>query len=143
MRAVPDISKLGRMAEQRSVRFTVAGVALMQHVASLLEPLNLTPSRALALGYIDAHPGCDQTSLGKAMVLVDNLEAAGFVRRDPGPDRRTHALHLTAEGQATMENALRVNEEILSTLLGGVQAPDWPIVARVIDDMLARAAASD
>ena len=42
-----------------------------------------------------------------------------------------------------MENALRVNEEILSTLLGGVQAPDWPIVARVIDDMLARAAASD
>ncbi len=80
---------------------------------------------------------------GSTMVLVDNLEAAGFVRRDPGPDRRTHALHLTAEGQATMENALRVNEEILSTLLGGVQAPDWPIVARVIDDMLARAAASD
>jgi len=59
---------------------------------------------------------------GSTMVLVDNLEAAGFVRRDPGPDRRTHALHLTAEGQATMENALRVNEEILSTLLGGVQA---------------------
>lgn len=145
MRAVPDISELGRMKDQESVRLSIAGVALMRHVALLLEPLKLTPSRSLALDFIDAHPGADQISLGRAMgmnrgstmVLIDHLESTGFVRRDPGPDRRSNALYLTREGESALESALRVNEEMFSTVFAGVKPSDWAPLRRMIDEVLA------
>lgn len=146
MRAVPRISDLGRMGGQESVRFTIGGVAFMRHVADLLEPLKLTPSRSLALAFIDSHPGQDQTSLGKAMgmnrgstmVLVDTLEKAGFVRRDPGPDRRSHALQLTPAGQAALEGALELNEQIMATIMGDLSPGELQTLSKIIDIVLER-----
>ena len=140
MRSFPKVSELGKMGEQKCVLLSVASYAFMEHCAARLAPLNLTLSRSLALAYIDTHPGCDQTSLGKAMgmnrgstmQLVDNLEKTGFVRRDAGPDRRSNALHLTADGRRALDKALKVDEAILNSVLAGLSDRDWKVIFKLI-----------
>jgi DNA-binding MarR family transcriptional regulator len=81
-----------------------------------------------------------QTSLSKAMgmnrgstmQLVDNLEKTGFVRRDAGPDRRSNALHLTADGRRALDKALKVDEAILNSVLAGLSDRDWKVVFKLI-----------
>jgi DNA-binding MarR family transcriptional regulator len=140
MRALPNISELGKLRDQKSVLLTIAGYAFMRQCASLLSPLNLTPSRAIALAFIDSHPGADQTSFGRAMgmnrgsamQLVDNLEKTRLVRRDPGADRRSNALRLTAEGHTALEGALKVDEVILKTVFSGLSEKDWRVIFKLM-----------
>lgn len=140
MRVLPDIASLGKMRSQRSVLLTIAGVAFMEHCATLLAPLRLTPSRAIALAYIEAHPGADQASLGRAMgmnrgstmLLVDKLEQAGLVERGPGPDRRSNALQLSPKGIRIFEQALEIDEVALSSKLGWMREEDWSVLSRVV-----------
>jgi DNA-binding MarR family transcriptional regulator len=140
MRSFPKVSELGRMGEQRCVLLSIASYVFMEHCAARLAPFNLTLSRSLALAYIDAHPSCDQTSLGKAMgmnrgstmQLVDNLERLSFVRRDPGADRRSNALHLTREGRKAFEEALKVDEAIVDSALSSLNERDWRVVFKLM-----------
>ena len=140
MRSFPKVAELGKMRDQKCVLLSVASHAFMELCAARLAPLNLTLSRSLALAYVDAHPGCDQTSLGRAMgmnrgstmQLVDNLERTGFVRREPGPDRRSNALHLSKEGRKALDKALKVDEAILDSALGELTERDWKVVLNLI-----------
>ncbi len=141
MRSFPKVAQLGRMGDQRSVKLAVASYAFMEHCATRLASLNLTLSRSLALAYVDAHPGCDQISLGKAMgmnrgstmQLVDNLERSGFVSREAGPDRRSNALQLTKAGRKVFERALEVDAAIFSSIFARLSDRDWKVVTKVVD----------
>jgi DNA-binding MarR family transcriptional regulator len=64
---------------------------------------------------IDANPGLSQTQLGNALgidrstvvAVIDRLESRGLVARQPSPnDRRSHALHLSDSGKATLRRLI-------------------------------------
>ena len=82
---------------------------------------SLTRSAALVL--LDDVPGCSIEWLARSLDLshsatvrlVDRLVTAGLARRDPGPDRRTTALRLTADGRLAMT---RVRERRAAVLRG-------------------------
>ena len=52
-----------------------------------------------------------------AVRLVDRLAAAGYVERGPGPDARTVAIHLTAEGRRVAERVTAARAEVLEGAL--------------------------
>lgn len=79
-----------------------------------LEPHGLTPAKLTALMLIRANPGCDQTTLGRAlsinrssaMKLVNGLAARGLIERRPGRNLRTNALHLLPHGETQLVGLL-------------------------------------
>lgn len=82
--------------------------------------LRLTRPHAGILRVIAASPGLTQQALGHALgilpsrlvILLDELEQRGLIERRPVPtDRRAYALHLSAAGQAAMEQIGRVARE--------------------------------
>lgn len=143
---LPDAFGLGPMRHRPGVRFSFAGTAFLNRYAALLEPLSLTPSRVLALAYINEHPGRDQSSLGRvmginrasAMLLIDKLEGHAFVERRPGPDRRTNALFLRPEGQAAFQAALQVEIELHDTVFGWMGEEEEASFFAIIDEVTAR-----
>ena len=69
-----------------------------------------------ALVHLDAYPGESVQALARvlgvsqpaAVKIADRLAADGLLERRPGADRRTLALHLTAEGSAAAAGVLSV-----------------------------------
>ena len=95
-----------------------------------LEPYGLTPAKLTALLLIRDNPGCDQTTLGKAlnvnrssaMKIVNTLAEQDLIERRPGRDLRSNALHLTTIGKtrvAEMMRAIRVSDERVAQPLSG------------------------
>jgi DNA-binding MarR family transcriptional regulator len=89
-----------------------AQIVLYEDFDRSLLGTGLTPQRFAALVIIGANPGLSQTRLGHilgiarsgAMVLTDWLEQERLAeRRSRDGDRRTHGLHLTATGEASLK----------------------------------------
>jgi len=103
-----EIAAFGVLGSRLGLQLHYADVRVMAGLSARLAPLGVTPARATAIVYIGLHPGCDQTTLGRALGVnrastvkaVDEMEALGAIERRPGRDRRTNALHLTADGEA-------------------------------------------
>ncbi len=90
------------------------GHHIADRFADGLSPLGLRPAHFGVLSHLKEADGRSQQQLAdllrihrNAMVgLVDDLEAAGLVRRAPHPeDRRAHAVHLTDRGLTTLREA--------------------------------------
>ncbi len=76
----------------------------------------VTPGRFGVLTLIAANPGLNQSDLAAALGIdrstlvpvIDVLEAKRLVARHPSPtDRRTNALHLTRQGEASRRDLER------------------------------------
>lgn len=88
----------------------MARLRVMEAAHAALAPFGISPARVTALALIRAQPGLDQSALGRAlsinrasaMKLVNQLVERGLVERRPGRNLRSHALHLTAEGEAQL-----------------------------------------
>ena len=88
----------------------------------------LTPATMTALLVVHDRPGCDQTTLGRAlfgnrsvgMKVASRLEADGYLARGEGRDRRSKGLYITPEGEAVLQEALSRHaraEAVLSSRL--------------------------
>lgn len=91
-----------------------AQLAAFQHFAAATG--GMTPGRFGVLTLIAANPGLSQSDLAAALGIdrstlvpvIDELEAKHLVARLPSPsDRRTNALHLTREGEASRHECER------------------------------------
>jgi DNA-binding MarR family transcriptional regulator len=70
---------------------------------------------------------------GNVSGLVDRLAAAGLVERRSLPgDRRSHALHLTAEGRALTEQGLALQRRLVAATLGRLAPRDLVELDRII-----------
>ncbi|RSV36826.1 MarR family transcriptional regulator [Sphingomonas sp. ABOLD] len=103
----------------------MARLRLMEAAHAALAPYGISPARVTALALIRAQPGLDQSALGRAlsinrasaMKLVNLLVERGLVERRPGRDLRSHALHLTAEGETQLpEMVARLRESEVPVL---------------------------
>jgi len=80
-----------------------------------LGDLQLTPATITALLLVRDRPGCDQTTLGRAlfgnrsvgMKVASRLEAEGHMERGEGRDRRSKGLYITAKGEEVLADAMR------------------------------------
>ncbi len=62
---------------------------------------------------------------GNVSGLVDRLVEAGLVDRKPIPgDRRSHALHLTAEGRRIAAEGMEVQKRFIQETIGKLPAKD-------------------
>ncbi len=120
------------------VKHTGFLLARMGHVAakqfaSRLEQLGLTTRMWGALNVLDHEGAITQHTLGKCtgidpssmVATIDDLEAAGLVERRRHPsDRRAHAVHLTAEGRATLARGRRLARQAQEDLLSPLNADE-------------------
>lgn len=89
-------------------------VWVFQDFIRSLAPLEIRPAQYSVLMVIGANPGLSQSDLADTLAIerarlvhvLDKLEKRGFTERQASPhDRRSHALHLTPEGQKVLKQA--------------------------------------
>lgn len=133
-----------RLNEIIGYRLDMARCAALRSLHRLLDDTPFCPADTTALLLIREQPGCDQTTLGKAlagnrsvgMKVATRLEARGLLVRGEGRDRRSKGLHITPEGEAVLADLLdrhkraearlaaaldRVERDMLLMLLGKIE----------------------
>ncbi|MBI4967158.1 MAG: MarR family transcriptional regulator [Rhodospirillales bacterium] len=110
-----DVSALSDMVGYRLRRATAA--VYLDFIATF-RATQLRPTQFSVLTVIATNPGRTQSAIAQALhlkranfvVLLDELEARGLIRRAPSRgDRRSYALHLTDKGQAALKTLRRLN----------------------------------
>ena len=99
-----------------------AKLGVLSHLARADEPL---PLRALA--------ELQQCGPSNITTLVDRLETAGLVRRDPDPaDRRSIRASLTPAGRDAATRGTRVWEDVSADFLAGLPAAESAALAQTL-----------
>lgn len=109
-------------------RLDMVRCAALRSVHRLLSDTPFRPADTTALLLVNEHPGCDQTTLGRAlaanrsvgMKVAARLEARGLLARAEGRDRRSKGLFLTPAGETTLAGLLDRHdkaEQILTSAL--------------------------
>lgn len=102
-------------------------------------------AHAAALVHLDAYPGEPVGALAAvlgvsqpaAVKIVDRLAADGLVQRRPGPDRRTHALHLTPDGRHAAAEVLAERASELDGLLQVLGPAEQRQLERLLERLVA------
>lgn len=89
-----------------------ASVAMMADLGRRLQEVKLRPTEATILLLIEANPGCIQSEIGRILgiqranmvPMIAALEKVGLIVRS-AMDGRSYALHLTEQGEATLQAA--------------------------------------
>ena len=109
-RGRPEVD-LDGLADHLGYLIRRAQLWVFEDFARTLAPLDIRPAQYSVMTVVSANPGLTQTSVGVALgierarlvYLLDELEGRGFVTRKAcATDRRSHALHLTAEGRKAL-----------------------------------------
>src|SRR5918999_5712193 len=87
-------------------------------------------------GYLDGSPidsvrGPLRLTHSATVRVVDRLVAAGLVRRREGPDRRSVAVELTAEGHSAAAEAVRARGEALEEALSDLDPNERTELSRL------------
>jgi DNA-binding MarR family transcriptional regulator len=91
-----------------------AQVWVFQDFIRTLSVIDIRPAQYSVLVVIGANPGLSQAELADRLAIerarlvhmLDHLQRRGLTERLPSPtDRRTHALHLTKDGQKLLKRA--------------------------------------
>ena len=98
-----------------------AQIAVFQDVFRAFSEVGIRPAHFSVLTVIAHNPGRTQSQVAAALgikrtnfvALIDSLERRGLAERRPAPsDRRSHALHLTDAGRATVRRLNRMVERL-------------------------------
>jgi DNA-binding MarR family transcriptional regulator len=102
-------------------------------------------AHAAALVHLDAYPGDSVQALANvlnvsqpaAVKVVNRLADAGQLERRPGPDRRTRALHLTANGRAAAARVLADRASQLEHVLGTLDREERKRLEPLLEKLVA------
>lgn len=115
----------------------------------VVRPHGLSESTALPLILIARRGGCKQNEIADALGIeaaslvraIDQLCAAGFLRRDPdGTDRRVRRLNLTAEGRALADRLTADLDALRLSVFAGLDPADIAASRRVFARIAVHAA---
>lgn len=104
-----------------------AADAAQEAAAAALARLELRLISAVVLQLIQANPGCNQSSIGRALgvqrtnlvPVMSDLEGRGFICRRPA-DGRSNALSLTDEGSRLLSEVRAVMQAIDEACYGDI-----------------------
>lgn len=100
--------------------------AVVRALTKALAPLDLKIAQLDVLMNIHRHPGISQHDLARRLLvgrsnitmLFPQLEKQGLLRRESDPkDKRVMRMHLTAEGEARLEKALKVYSALIERVM--------------------------
>lgn len=120
---------IGCLAELLGFHLRRASQTVQSDLAETLAPHGLRMITFSALAVTGENPGIRQSDLASVLsverpnlvVVIDELEAGGLVRRDQAPtDRRAHVLNTTAKGQALLRKARKAVEAHERRLFGAL-----------------------
>lgn len=123
------------------LRFVRLQHRLSSDMSARLRDLGLSIPQFDLLSTLSEHEGATQQQLaerlyvtkGNVSGLVDRLVAAGLVERRAIPgDRRSYALHLTAEGQQKARDGLAAQNAYVTETLGLLAHGDITQLERII-----------
>src|SRR5437868_8403747 len=98
-----------------------------------------SPQRRARLGELAARLTISRGGMTK---LVDRLEQAGLLRREPAPnDRRGAYAALTAAGETTLKRMWPTYSAVLAELVGPLRAAEANTLRRLLREIEARATA--
>jgi len=98
-----------------------AQIAVFQDIFRTFAEVGIRPAQFSVLTVLAHNPGRTQSQVAAALgikrtnfvALIDSLERRGLAERRPAPsDRRSHALHLTEAGRATVRRLNRMVERL-------------------------------
>lgn len=122
-----------------------AYMLVQEDMSEVLGPFGLRIGTFSALGILTVNPGISQSRLAEildikrsgAVVVVDELEQAGVIARDPVEgDRRAYALRVTPAGQRLWEKAEAAVQKHESKVFSRLSAQE----RTQLHELLARAA---
>jgi len=114
---------------------------LYNEVASRLRVLGLSVPQFDVLSTLTEQQGMSQRELadrlyvtkGNVSGLIDRLVEAGLVERHSIPeDRRSHALHLTSEGERLARLGMQTHATFMAETLGRLPAGDINTLDRIL-----------
>lgn len=135
--AVPDATLRGFSGYNMKRAFN----AIQADVNRALAPLGLRMLTFSALVVVVDNPGLRQSQLAGVLsierpnlvLVVDELERAGLITRDPAPtDRRAYALNPTAEGRALCDRALAAVRDHDDRMTGGLSEEERAALIRAL-----------
>lgn len=148
MTTAPTVSRTPSATQARKTFAPLAAQTARQWRRLLdrqLQPLGLTEATWLPLVHISramsrsAGPmrqkdlaislSLDSSSIVR---LLDNLQAAGYIERVEGTDRRAKTLHLMPEGQAIVAQVEKLSTQTRQRMLGGIAEQDLVTAVRVL-----------
>jgi DNA-binding MarR family transcriptional regulator len=115
--------------------------------AAIADALGVGGAAPAVLVHLAAYPGESTEALHRVLgisqpgtvQIVQRLVAKGLIERRAGHDRRTHALHVTAQGRraldAILERRSRVLAEMLAPLSEGERARLVPLLEKVVSGL--------
>jgi DNA-binding MarR family transcriptional regulator len=115
--------------------------ALYNEVAGRLRVIGLSVPQFDVLSTLTEREGMSQRELaerlyvtkGNVSGLIDRLVEAGLVERHSIPeDRRSHALHLTAEGARLARLGMQTHQTFMEETLGKLPRPDVETLDRIL-----------
>lgn len=117
------------------------GVAALAVMDRLRLKGDFSEPEGAALVHLQAWPGDSVGDLAgvigrsqpATVRLVDRLEERGFLRRKPGPDRRTVALVLSAAGSRAADAVLNARAAALDSLLADLSARERDTLERLLE----------
>jgi len=139
--------EIGYLSEHIGYVVRRAQLAIFKDFIQTMAPVDIRPAQYSVLIVIDRNPGLTQAELGRALAIkranlvgmLNELERRKLARRVASPsDRRSHALHLTANGRQMLARfhrlALEHEARATRTLDGGEK--------RILLELLGRVARS-
>lgn len=117
-----------KLADILGYQLDIARCAALRSIHRLLEDGPYRPADTAALALVRERPGCNQTTLGRAlagnrsvgMKVASRLEARGLLTRGAGRDGRSKGLFLTPEGERVLDDLFdrhKQSEALLSAHL--------------------------
>lgn len=142
-RAPPEDARTESIADPMRVwfRFVRLNRRVTGAMAGVLKGLGLSIPQFDLISTLGEREGLTQQELaqrlyvtkGNVSGLVDRLVEAGLVERRPIPgDRRSHALHLTAEGRRLASAGLAAQAAYVARTLGRLPEGDLASLERVV-----------
>ena len=137
-----------RRPGNRPVAFLLSsvGYATTARFRDRLRPLDLDPRQYAVLRTIGAAGGRPQHAIGdilqiprsRMVALTDTLERRGLIERRPDPgDRRIRTLHLTPDGNDTLEQATRIAIDFDTEVCAGLTPQQRTHLAELLTQLAA------
>jgi DNA-binding MarR family transcriptional regulator len=144
---VPDAQSIAMFRDRPGVWLSFAGSAFLSLYAEELGPLEMKPGWVTAMAIIAERPGITQSALARAlrinrassMALAATLESLGYISRKAAPGRNQVQLGLLALGQARLENACAVEDNLTARIFGCLSDDELPAFVTILKRIAADA----